>query len=144
MGCCSAFKGFLITAALFVVEDQILKRNPAIQRMAFGPCLFTHLLYILCGLIFGRYIRVGRTARAGERGKAVTIAKRGQMKRFRRMRAGVDGKRVRPDSSSPNESSLEALAPRYQRCLLNLKDVLEAEKAGELDPTAPVTAVDIE
>lgn len=60
------------------------------------------------------------------------------------MRAGVDGKRVRPDPSSPSESSLEALAPRYQRCLLNLKEVLEAERTGELDPTAPVTAVDAE
>lgn len=66
------------------------------------------------------------------------------MKKFRRMRAGVDGKRVRPDPSSPNESTLEALAPRYQQCLVNLKDVLEAEKTGELDPTAPVTAVDTE
>ncbi|CAN0463623.1 unnamed protein product, partial [Scytosiphon promiscuus] len=39
--------------------------------------------------------RVGRTARAGLRGTAVTIAKKGQVKQFLKMRSSVDGKRVR-------------------------------------------------
>ena len=88
--------------------------------------------------------RVGRTARAGARGKAVTIAKKGQVKRFRLMREGVDGRRIRPEPSPPDESDLEALAGRYRRCLRELGEVLEAERAGELDPTAPVDAINAE
>ena len=91
-----------------------------------------------------RYLlaRVGRTARAGSRGTAVTIAKKGQVKQFLKMRASVDGKRVRLDSSPADQSRLLLLAGRYQRCLQDLKEVLEAERTGELDPAAPVTAVD--
>ncbi|CAN0010303.1 unnamed protein product, partial [Laminaria digitata] len=86
--------------------------------------------------------RVGRTARAGSRGTAMTIAKKGQVKQFLKMRASVDGKRVRLDSSPADQSRLLPLASRYQRCLQDLKEVLEAERTGELDPAAPVTAVD--
>lgn len=86
--------------------------------------------------------RVGRTARAGCRGTAVTIAKKGQVKQFLRMRAGVDAKRVRADELPADQSRLLPLVGRYQRCLEDLKEVLEAEKSGELDPASPVTAVD--
>lgn len=72
----------------------------------------------------------------------MTIAKKGQVKQFLQMRAGVDNKRVRLDASPADQSRLLLLAGRYQRCLKDLKEVLEAERAGDLDPTAPVTAVD--
>ncbi|CAM9790880.1 unnamed protein product [Scytosiphon promiscuus] len=87
--------------------------------------------------------RVGRTARAGSRGTAVTIAKKGQVKQFLKMRSSVDGKRVRLDSSPADQSRLIQLAGRYQRCLRDLKEVLEAERAGELDPSAPVLATEM-
>lgn len=86
--------------------------------------------------------RVGRTARAGSRGVAVTIAKKGQVKQFIKMRASVDRKRVRLDSSPADQSRFLEIAGRYQRCLKDLKEVLEAERAGELDPSAPVTATE--
>ncbi|CAM9288278.1 unnamed protein product, partial [Hapterophycus canaliculatus] len=86
--------------------------------------------------------RVGRTARAGSRGAAVTITKKGQVKQFLKMRASVDGKRVRLDSSPADQSRLIQLAGRYQRCLRDLKEVLEAERAGEVDPSAPVLATE--
>lgn len=86
--------------------------------------------------------RVGRTARAGSRGTAVTITKKGQVKQFLKMRASVDGKRVRLDSSPADKSRLIQLAGRYQRCLRDLKEVLEAERTGELDPSAPVLAAE--
>lgn len=86
--------------------------------------------------------RVGRTARAGHRGRAVTIAKKGQVKQFLRMRSGVDEKRLRMDVLPAEQSRLLPLVGRYQRCLEYLKEVLEAEKTGELDPASPVTAVE--
>lgn len=72
----------------------------------------------------------------------MTIAKKGQVKQFLKMRASVDAKRVRLDSSPAEQSRLLLLAGRYQRCLQDLKEVLEAERTGELDPAASVTAVD--
>lgn len=110
--------------------------SPTCIRLVFLP-LYTPVVNTL--LSVGR---VGRTARAGSRGTAVTIAKKGQVKQFLKMRAGVDGKRVRLDSSPADQSRILQLTGRYQRCLMDLKEVLEAERTGELDPTAPVTAVD--
>ncbi|CAM9477015.1 unnamed protein product [Ectocarpus sp. 6 AP-2014] len=86
--------------------------------------------------------RVGRTARAGSRGTAVTITKKGQVKQFLNMRSGIDRKRVRLDSSPADQSRLLPLAGRYQLCLTDLKEVMEAERTGELDPSAPVTATE--
>lgn len=58
------------------------------------------------------------------------------------MRAGVDGKKISSDPSPAEQSRLQPLVQRYRRCLEDLKEVLEAEKAGELDPSAPVTAME--
>lgn len=85
---------------------------------------------------------MGRTARAGSRGLAVTITKKGQVKQFLKMRASVDGKRVRLDASPADQSRILRLAGRYQRCLKDLKEVLEAERTGELESSAPVTATE--
>ena len=85
---------------------------------------------------------MGRTARAGSRGTAVTITKKGQVKQFLNMRSGIDKKRMRFDSSPADQSRLLPLAGRYQLCLKDLKEVLEAERKGELDPSAPVTATE--
>lgn len=86
--------------------------------------------------------RVGRTARAGCKGSAVTIAKKGQVKQFLRMRAEIDGRRVRADRKLEGQACLERLADRYRRCLEDLKEVMEAERTGELDPSAPIVALD--
>lgn len=97
-----------------------------------GDTNLQNLTFLLC--------RVGRTARAGSRGTAVTITKKGQVKQFLKMRSSVDGKRVRLDASPADQSRILRLAGRYQRCLKDLKEVLGAEKKGELDLSAPVTA----
>lgn len=86
--------------------------------------------------------RVGRTARAGSRGVGVTITKKGQVKQFLKMRSSVDGKRVRLDPAPADQSRVLQLAGRYQRCLKDLKEVLQAERTGELDLSAPVTATE--
>ena len=73
---------------------------------------------------------------------AVTITKKGQVKQFLKMRSSVDSKRVRLDASPADQSRILRLASRYQRCLKDLKEVLEAEKTGELDPSASVSATE--
>lgn len=73
---------------------------------------------------------------------AVTITKKGQVKQFLKMRSSVDRKRVRLDPSPAEQSRILQLAGRYQRCLKDLKEVLEAERSGELEPSASVTATE--
>ncbi|CAM9910879.1 unnamed protein product, partial [Discosporangium mesarthrocarpum] len=81
--------------------------------------------------------RVGRTARAGCRGTAVTIAKQGQERRFLRMRAKVDSKKV-SKAPPPDPRLLMQLTRRYQECLEDLKEVLDEERSGRLCPWDPV------
>lgn len=133
---------FLLQEQSFVLEkhdcDMEHKWQSPAAISSLNPPPPPRTLYDLLRLL----VRVGRTARAGCRGTAVTIAKKGQVKQFLKMRTGVDEKRVRLDASPADQSRLLLLAGRYQRCLKDLKEVLEAERTGELDPTAPVTAVD--
>ncbi|CAM9660797.1 unnamed protein product [Chrysoparadoxa australica] len=78
--------------------------------------------------------RVGRTARAGREGIAVTILKRGQERLFAGMRKKIDESKVPVEKLSP----FDDLIPRYVSCLGRLQGVLEEEKKGALRVTAPV------
>lgn len=92
--------------------------------------------------------RVGRTARAGRKGVAVTLVKGGQESTFRELRAQVTGGTPSSSSStsSPSSSSGSAVAElrvpakecagvhlaTYQRALTGLAEVIRLESKGDL------------
>jgi ATP-dependent RNA helicase DDX51/DBP6 len=83
--------------------------------------------------------RVGRTARAGKPGTAITLLKQGQEGQFLGMRRKVDSSTsAQPLRSRPEYSDL---IPRYRRCLGQLEGLLAAEKSGELNSAAAVDAL---
>eukprot|EP00953_Heterococcus_sp_UTEX-ZZ885_P000446 765-Heterococcus_DN1.PRE.1 len=83
--------------------------------------------------------RVGRTARAGKPGTAITLLKQGQEGQFLSMRRKVDSSTsAQPLRSRPEYSDL---IPRYRRCLGQLEGLLAAEKNGELNSAAAVDAL---
>ena len=73
--------------------------------------------------------RVGRTARAGRRGKAFTLLKRGQEAGFWRMLRKAEHERVNTHELRADE--LGALVPRYLRCLAELKLLLQRERGSQ-------------
>lgn len=77
--------------------------------------------------------RVGRTARAGRHGRCVTLVKMGQMKGMLRMLKKADSNKLKP---YPLEKEhMKTLIPRYTEALQQLKETLDAEKAGKLGAT---------
>jgi ATP-dependent RNA helicase DDX51/DBP6 len=78
--------------------------------------------------------RVGRTARAGRHGRSVTLVKMGQMKGMMRMLKKADNNKLKPYPLQ--HEHMKTLVPRYTEALLQLKDTLEAEKAGKLQATS--------
>jgi ATP-dependent RNA helicase DDX51/DBP6 len=82
--------------------------------------------------------RSGRTARAGQEGKAISLLKRGQVGNFRKMRQLIkEPHLVRPMSIPKHlvRGSLQA----YRQSVAILREVLDAEQAGELSHTATLT-----
>ncbi|KAK1948419.1 ATP-dependent RNA helicase DDX51 [Phytophthora citrophthora] len=78
--------------------------------------------------------RVGRTARAGRHGRSVTLVKMGQMKGMMRMLKKADNNKLKPYPLQ--QDHMKTLVPRYTQALQQLKDTLEAEKAGKLQATS--------
>lgn len=78
--------------------------------------------------------RVGRTARAGRHGRCVTLVKMGQMKGMLRMLKKADNNKLQPYPLQ--QDHMKTLVPRYTAALQQLKDTLEAEKAGKLAATS--------
>eukprot|EP00644_Phytophthora_capsici_P005780 jgi/Phyca11/97839/e_gw1.2.616.1 len=78
--------------------------------------------------------RVGRTARAGRHGRSVTLVKMGQMKGMMRMLKKADNNKLKPYPLQ--QEHMKTLMPRYTQALQQLKDTLEAEKAGKLQATS--------
>ncbi|KAL3673779.1 hypothetical protein V7S43_001472 [Phytophthora oleae] len=78
--------------------------------------------------------RVGRTARAGRAGRSVTLVKMGQMKGMMRMLKKADNNKLKPYPLQ--QEHMKTLVPRYTEALQQLKDTLEAEKAGKLQATS--------
>ncbi|CAK4070528.1 unnamed protein product [Aphanomyces euteiches] len=81
--------------------------------------------------------RVGRTARAGRSGRAVTLVKRGQTKGLYRMLAKAN-KTELPTCPIDTEH-MKTIVPRYTACLASLKETLAKEKAGHLALTTKVS-----
>ena len=111
--------------------------------------------------------RVGRTARAGRKGVAVTLVKGGQDSTFRELRAQVMGGSPSSSASPSPTSSSGAVAElrvpakectgvhlaTYQRALTGLAEVIRLESRGDLrsndqppsiDELAPAVAVNPE
>ncbi|KAJ8605591.1 hypothetical protein CTAYLR_000025 [Chrysophaeum taylorii] len=73
--------------------------------------------------------RVGRAARAGRQGDAVTLIKRGQDRAFSRLRAQIDDD-LAPTRKRIPRATLAALAPKYKACLADLEDAVRAAQRG--------------
>lgn len=84
--------------------------------------------------------RVGRTARAGRPGTALTLLQRGQERQFADMRKKIGSSvhQAAPQRYRVPQSECEALKEGYDRCLNKLRAVLLAESRRELQPTAPL------
>ncbi|CAI5746525.1 unnamed protein product [Peronospora destructor] len=78
--------------------------------------------------------RVGRTARAGRHGCCVTLVKMGQTKGMMRMLKKADSNKLKPYQLQ--QDHMKTLVPCYTEALQQLKDTLEAEKAGKLQATS--------
>uniref|UniRef100_H3GNQ4 ATP-dependent RNA helicase n=1 Tax=Phytophthora ramorum TaxID=164328 RepID=H3GNQ4_PHYRM len=78
--------------------------------------------------------RVGRTARAGRHGRSVTLVKMGQTKGMMRMLKKADSNKLKPYPLQ--QEHMKTLIPRYTAALQQLKDTLEAEKAGRIQATS--------
>mmetsp|Transcript_27876 Transcript_27876/g.54212 ORF Transcript_27876/g.54212 Transcript_27876/m.54212 type:complete len:635 (-) Transcript_27876:100-2004(-) len=86
--------------------------------------------------------RVGRTARAGREGKAYTLLEPKQVRPFKGiLRHAQNGYVAR--HIVDKEKHLDPLVPRFQRSLHRLKNILEREQNGGLDPTRPARAADL-
>mmetsp|Transcript_24157 Transcript_24157/g.36049 ORF Transcript_24157/g.36049 Transcript_24157/m.36049 type:complete len:459 (-) Transcript_24157:135-1511(-) len=82
--------------------------------------------------------RCGRTARAGRKGKAISVLKDGQVTKFFKMRELID----RPDRVNKmgvRKDLVQNIVPIYQSCMRSLRRVMQAENDGELDTIAPLT-----
>ncbi|KAF0697798.1 Aste57867_11541 [Aphanomyces stellatus] len=81
--------------------------------------------------------RVGRTARAGRHGRAITLVKQGQVKGLHRMLSKA--KKADLPTFAYDAEHMKTLVPRYTACLASLKDTLAKEKAGHLALTTKVS-----
>lgn len=73
--------------------------------------------------------RLGRAARAGRSGTAITLIKRGQESDFRRMRRSMRANAPVEKLKVPR-ARLEPLTPKYRECLAQLQDAVRAAKKG--------------
>lgn len=82
--------------------------------------------------------RCGRTARAGKKGRAISVLKGGQVGQFFKMRKLID------DPSRVEEMKLKkelvgGAIGVYQACMKALRGVIDAEESGDLEAAAPLT-----
>lgn len=81
--------------------------------------------------------RCGRTARAGKRGRAITILKGGQVGKFTKLRHLIDG----PDKvkvGGIKKELVQDAVPIYKQCVRTLQKILEAEESKELSLVQPL------
>lgn len=80
--------------------------------------------------------RCGRTARAGRKGRAITllVKKGGQQSQFSKMRALIEN----PDRVQPmgvRQDLVENAIPMYKSCIGTLRRIIQAERDGDFSPT---------
>jgi len=85
--------------------------------------------------------RCGRTARAGRKGRAITILKVGQVGMFEKMHRLVEG--VGSTNGCVREMGVrremvDVVLPLYKRCVVVLKKVMEMEEDGDVCSMAPL------
>lgn len=81
--------------------------------------------------------RCGRTARAGKKGKAISILKRDQSGHFSRMRKGITNDNCVDKIGLRKELISESIS-MYTKCLKALSNILRAEKHDCVNPTRPL------
>jgi ATP-dependent RNA helicase DDX51/DBP6 len=77
--------------------------------------------------------RCGRTARAGRKGRAITMLKGGQVTKFLKMRQLIDS----PDRVTKigiKKDLVKTAIPVYQKCIKALQNVMDAELNENLSP----------
>jgi ATP-dependent RNA helicase DDX51/DBP6 len=78
--------------------------------------------------------RCGRTARAEQEGRAVSLLKgKGQLGQFQKMRKLI-AEPERVTKAVVKTSLVRGVLPSYKQCVSSLKQVLSAEKKQELKP----------
>jgi ATP-dependent RNA helicase DDX51/DBP6 len=80
--------------------------------------------------------RCGRTARAGRRGKAISVLKGGQVSKFRKMRSLIDGGSVLTEGVK--RDLIKGVLPTYKACVVALKRVIDDEENGEILSSDPL------
>ncbi len=83
--------------------------------------------------------RCGRTARAGKKGRAITILKGGQVTKFLKMRQLI-GSPEKVTKMGIKKELVKAAIPVYQKCIKALQNVMDAETDNEIslaDPLGP-------
>lgn len=76
--------------------------------------------------------RCGRTARAGRKGRAITIMKSGQVSKFLKMRKLIGN----PDSIQTigiKKDLVKSVIPMYQKCIKAIQNVMNAESNNEIE-----------
>lgn len=82
--------------------------------------------------------RCGRTARAGKKGRAISVLKGGQMGEFVKMRKLIDDPSRVKEMKLKKELVAGAIGV-YQACMKALRGVIDAEESGDLEAAAPLT-----
>ena len=82
--------------------------------------------------------RCGRTARAGKKGRAISVLKGGQVGEFVKMRRLIDDPN-RVEEMKLKKDLVGGAIGVYQECVKSLRRVIDAEESGDLEAAAPLT-----
>ncbi len=81
--------------------------------------------------------RVGRTARAGRSGVAISLVRGPEVRHFKEMLWKAQNSKLQP-YTPPTDKHLQPIIPRYTQALAALKTILDDEKSGALKPYRPL------
>jgi len=81
--------------------------------------------------------RCGRTARAGKKGRAISVLKGGQVGEFVKMRKLIDNP-SRVEEMKLKKELVGSAIEVYPACMKSLRGVIDAEESGDLEAAAPL------